>query len=90
MLPAYLTFSVQGGDAPGRATTVVQEHLPWVTVLFGFGCGSLVLGGWQLSGQDLTLLGWLDAIGPWPLVAVFAAPLVVGGALAVCARRAAP
>jgi cytochrome c biogenesis protein CcdA len=34
--------------------TAVQEHLPWVTVLIGLGL--LLLGGWQLSGRDVTLL----------------------------------
>jgi hypothetical protein len=36
-----------------------------------------------------TVVGWVDAIGPWPLVAVFAVLLVIGAAVAVRARRAA-
>jgi cytochrome c biogenesis protein CcdA len=36
-----------------------------------------------------TIVGWVDAIGLWPLVAVFAVLLVIGAALAVRARRAA-
>jgi cytochrome c biogenesis protein CcdA len=34
--------------------TAVLAHLPWVTVLIGLGL--LVLGGWQLSGRELTVL----------------------------------
>jgi cytochrome c biogenesis protein CcdA len=36
-----------------------------------------------------TLVGWLDTIGPWPPVAVFAVLIVVGVAMAIRARRAA-
>jgi cytochrome c biogenesis protein CcdA len=34
--------------------TAVQAYLPWVTVLIGVGL--LALGGWQLSGRELTVL----------------------------------
>jgi cytochrome c biogenesis protein CcdA len=56
-----VVFAILGIALKGSLDTI-QERLPWVTIVVGLGL--VVLGGWFLSGRDLTLPVPKPARGP--------------------------